>query len=175
LRPCRGFRRGARPGRRECVKAPQHGRPRQADKVRELACGHLSIFGHAEMDRGTEQGVGCTGAEAFFNMRSVDAAHLSSQFDPEPGEDVELGAGMHPLAVPPRPTDSQARNGCARNAPQQSAAWEKQHGRGGSEVSQRVAEIEARGFVVQRRSIRLNRCCLSLISFWRKRAPLAND
>src|SRR4029077_303110 len=55
--------------------------PRQ---VSELACVHLSIFEHADMDRRTEQSVRCVGAEAPFNVWSVDAAHLPGELDCRP-------------------------------------------------------------------------------------------
>ena len=52
--------------------------------VSELACVHLSIFEHAEIDRRTEQSVRCVGAEAPFNVWSVDAAHLPGELDCRP-------------------------------------------------------------------------------------------
>jgi hypothetical protein len=47
--------------------------------VSEITCVHLPIFEHAEIDRCTEQSVRCVGAEAPFNMWSVDAAHLPGE------------------------------------------------------------------------------------------------
>jgi hypothetical protein len=61
-----------------------HGRAWHPDIVSELACVHLSIFEHADMDRRTEQSVRCVGAEAPFNVWSVDAAHLPGELDCRP-------------------------------------------------------------------------------------------
>jgi hypothetical protein len=58
-----------------------HGRAWRPDIVSELACVHLSIFEHAEIDRRTEQCIRCVGAEAPFNVWSVDAAHLQGELD----------------------------------------------------------------------------------------------
>jgi hypothetical protein len=41
-----------------------YGRAWYPDIVSELACVHLSIFEHAEIDRRTEQSVRCVGAES---------------------------------------------------------------------------------------------------------------
>ena len=49
-----------------------------------LACVHLSIFEHAEIDHRTEQSARCVGAEAPFNVWSVDAAHLPGELDCRP-------------------------------------------------------------------------------------------
>jgi len=51
-----------------------HGRAWHPDIVSEVACFHLSIFEHAEIDRRTEQSVRCVGAEAPFNVWSVDGS-----------------------------------------------------------------------------------------------------
>jgi hypothetical protein len=61
-----------------------HGRAWHPDIVSELACVHLSIFEHAEIDRRTEQSVRWVCAEAPFNVWSVDAAHLPGELDCRP-------------------------------------------------------------------------------------------
>ena len=61
-----------------------HCRAWHPDIGSELACVHLSIFEHAEIDRRTEQSVRCVGAEAPFNVWSVDAAHLPGELDCRP-------------------------------------------------------------------------------------------